>query len=107
MMDELDFRSRAETALDALMQHLIAREAEDESGFEVEGQGGLLNVVFEEPAGKFVITPNAPVQQIWISALSTSFKLDWDEATAAFVLPRPGEQLTALVDRLIGEQLQG
>ncbi len=106
-MDELQFRSRAETALDALMQHLIAREAEDEAGFEVEGQGGLLNVVFEVPPGKFVITPNAPVQQIWISALSTSFKLDWDEAAAAFVLPRTGEQLTALVDRLIGEQLQG
>jgi CyaY protein len=106
MMDELQFRTRAETAIEALMQHLIAREAEDEAGFEVEGQGGLLNVVFEEPPGKFVITPNAPVQQIWISALSTSFKLDWDEAAGAFVLPRTGEQLTPLVDRLIGEQLQ-
>jgi iron donor protein CyaY len=107
MMDEVQFRTRAETAIEALMQHLIAREAEDEAGFEVEGQGGLLNVVFEEPPGKFVVTPNAPVQQIWISALSTSFKLDWDEAAAAFVLPRTGEQLMALVDRLIGEQLQG
>jgi CyaY protein len=107
MMDEVQFRTRAETAIEALLQHLIAREAEDESGFEVEGQGGLLNVVFEEPPGKFVITPNAPVQQIWISALSTSFKLDWDEAAAAFVLARTGEQLMALVDRLIGEQLQG
>jgi CyaY protein len=106
MMDDLKFRTRAETAIEALMQHLIAREAEDESGFEVEGQGGLLNVVFEEPPGKFVVTPNAPVQQIWISALSTSFKLDWDETASAFVLPRTGEQLTALVDRLIGEQLQ-
>lgn len=106
-MDELQFRTRAETAIEALMQHLITREAEDEAGFEVEGQGGLLNVVFEEPPGKFVITPNAPVQQIWISALSTSFKLDWDEEAAAFVLPRTGEQLMALVDRLIGEQLQG
>jgi CyaY protein len=67
----------------------------------------LLNVLFEEPAGKFVITPNAPVQQIWISALSTSFKLDWDDKAAAFVLPKTGEQLTALIDRLIGEQLQG
>jgi len=105
-MDEPEFRSRAETALDKLMQHLITREAEDEAGFEVEGQGGLLNVVFEEPPGKFVITPNTPVQQIWISALSTSFKLDWDETAGAFVLPRTGEQLTALVDRLIGEQLQ-
>jgi CyaY protein len=71
----------------------------------VEGQGGVLNVLFEEPAGKFVITPNTPVRQIWISALSTSFKLDWDAAASAFVLPRTGEHLMALVDRLIDEQL--
>jgi len=106
-MDELEFRSLAETALNSLMQHLIVREEEDEAGFEVEGQGGLLNVVFEEPPGKFVITPNTPMRQIWISALSTSFKLDWDEAAGAFVLPRTGEELTPLVDRLIGEHLQG
>jgi CyaY protein len=66
-----------------------------------------MNVVFEEPPGKFVITPNAPVRQIWVSALLTSFKLDWDDAASAFVLPRTAEQLTALIDRLIGEQLQG
>ena len=107
MRDELEFRKAAETALDALLQHLIAREEEDESGFEVEGgQGGLLNIVFEEPPAKFVITPNAPVQQIWISALSTSFKLDWDAVAGVFVLPRTGEQLTLLVDRLIADHLK-
>ena len=53
-----------------------------------------------------MITPNAPVQQIWISALSTSFKLDWDATAAAFVLPRTSEQLTPLVDRLIAEHLK-
>ena len=106
-MDEQEFRKAAETALGALLMHLIGREEEDDSGFEVEGgQGGLLNILFEEPPAKFVITPNAPVQQIWISALSTSFKLDWDAAAKAFVLPRTGEQLTALVDRLIGDQLK-
>jgi len=107
MVDELEFRRLAEAALDTLMQHLIVGEEEDAAGFEVEGQGGLLNVVFEEPAAKFVITPNTPVRQIWISALATSFKLDWDEAAGAFVLPRTGEELTPLVDRLIGEQLKG
>ena len=107
MMDELEFRKAAETALAALLQHLIAAEEEDEAGFEVEGgQGGLLNVLFDQPPGKFVITPNAPMQQIWISALSTSFKLDWDASAAAFVLPRTGEQLTALVDRLIADHLK-
>lgn len=106
MMDDVEFRNAAEAALAALLKHLIAREEEEDSGFEVEGgQGGLLNVLFEEPPGKFVITPNAPIRQIWISALSTSFKLDWDTAAAAFVLPRTGEQLTPLVDRLIGEHL--
>jgi CyaY protein len=106
MMDELRFRSLAETALHTLMQHLIIGEEAQGAGFEVEEQNGLVNVVFEEPAAKFVITPNAPMRQIWISALSTSFKLDWDEAAGAFVLPRTGEPLEPLVDRLIGEHLQ-
>jgi iron donor protein CyaY len=101
MQDELEFRRAAESALDALKRHLIVREEENEAGFEVEEQNGVLNVLFEEPAVKFVITPNTPVRQIWISALSTSFKLDWDAAAGAFVLPRTGEQLIALVDRLI------
>ena len=102
----MEFRRLAEIALNSLLQHLMAREEEAEAGFEVDEQGGVLNISFEEPPGKFVITPNAPVRQIWISALSTSFKLDWDETAAAFILPRTGEHLIALVDRLIGEYPQ-
>jgi iron donor protein CyaY len=103
MLDELEFRRLAEGALEALKRHLIQREEEDEAGFEVEEQNGVLNITFEEPPGKFVITPNTPVRQIWISALATSFKLDWDATGNAFVLPRTGEQLQPLVDRLIEE----
>lgn len=106
MMDELEFRRVVERALDALKRHLIEREEEVGSGFEVEEQNGVLNVLFEEPVGKFVITPNTPVRQIWISALSTSFKLDWDASASTFVFPRTGERLEKLVDRLIDEQAQ-
>jgi iron donor protein CyaY len=105
MQDELEFRRVAEKALEALKQHLIEREEAEEAGFEVEEQNGVLNVVFEDAGSKFVITPNTPVRQIWISALSTSFKLDWDAASVQFVLPRTGEQLIPLIDRLIGEHL--
>jgi CyaY protein len=104
MMDEQEFRRSVETALEALKQHLIAQE-EKSGEFEVEEQAGVLNVFFEDPAGKFVITPNTPVRQIWISALATSFKLNWDAAAGAFVLPRTGELLAPLVDRLIAEHL--
>ncbi len=107
MQDELEFRRAAEAALDTLKQHLFVLEEDADAGFEVEEQNGVLNVLFEQPAGKFVITPNTPVRQIWISALSTSFKLDWDEAGKTFLLPRTGELLAPLVDRLIGEHLAG
>lgn len=105
MLEEMEFRRHAEAALDTLKQHLIEREEEDDAGFEVEEQNGVLNVLFDDPPGKFVITPNTPVRQIWISALSTSFKLDWDAEESAFVLPRTGEALTPLIDRLISEHL--
>ena len=107
MMDEQEFRRLAESALDALMQHLIAQEEAEDAGFEVEQQSGALNILFEEAGDKFIVTPNTPIRQIWISALSTSFKLDWDTAASAFVFPRTGEPLIPLVDRLIREHLNG
>lgn len=100
-MDELAFRRAADEAIEELKQELIA--AEDDNTFEVEEQAGALYVVFEKPAGKFVITPNTPVRQIWISARNTSFKLDL--ATEGFVLAKTGETLTPLVKRLIDDHL--
>lgn len=102
MMDEQEFRRVAEAAIEALKQHLIAQE-ERGAEFEAEEQGGVLNILFEDPPAKFVVTPNTPVRQIWISALATSFKLDWSEG--GFVLTKTGEALLPLVDRLIGEHL--
>ena len=107
MLDEMEFRSLSDFALNDLKKHLYAREEVSEAGFEVEEQGGVLNVVFDEPAAKFVVTPNTPVRQIWISARSTSFKLDWDAMVKAFILPKTGEQLIPLMDRLIEEHLEG
>jgi len=101
LIDEIEFRHQADAAIEELTQELYA--AEDAGGFEVEEQGGALYVVFEKPAGKFVITPNAPVQQIWISARNTSFKLDL--TTDGFVLAKTGETLSPLVKRLIEAHL--
>lgn len=103
MQDELTFRRRADSALESLKKALILAEAD--ADFEVEEQNGVLNITFDEPPSKFVLTPNAPVRQIWISALSTSFKLDWDDASQTFVLAKTGESLKPLVGRLITEHL--
>jgi len=102
MLDENDFRKRADAALEALKQSLIT--AEESADFEVEDQSGALHVSFED-GSRFVISPNAPVRQIWISALATSFKLDWSDGNEDFVLQKTGEQLKPLVSRLINQQL--
>ena len=103
MLDEMTFRKHAEAALEALKKSLLA--AEEDGGFEVEEQNGVLNVLFDDDSPKFVFTPNTPVRQVWISAQSTSFKLDWSESTHAFTLPRTGEDLRSLTQRLLREQL--
>jgi len=104
-MDEQEFRRRADAALEALKRSLYA--AEGEADFEVEESAGALHINFDEPPAKFVISPNAPVRQIWISALATSFKLDWSEENNGFVLAKSGEGLKQLVARLINQQLGG
>ena len=103
MLDELTFRRHADAAIDSLKKSLIV--AEEDGDFEAEEQNGVLNIVFDEPPAKFVITPNAPVRQIWISALSTSFKLDWSDNVNGFVLSKDGTPLKPLVARLINEHL--
>ena len=102
MMDELEFRTRADEAFASLKQSLFA--AEDEANFEVEDQSGALHISFEDGA-RFVVSPNAPVRQIWISALTTSFKLDWSDSQKTFVLTKTGEPLKPLMSRLINQQL--
>ena len=103
MIDEAMFRRVSDQALEALKQSLIA--AEEEGGFETEDHNGVLNVLFEDGSTKFVFTPQTPVRQVWISARTTSFKLDWDESAGAFVLAKTSEALKALTERLLREQL--
>ncbi len=104
IMDEQEFQRRCDSAFESLRRRL--QEVGDERGFEVEGGSGKLEVLFEEPEEtKFVISPNTPVRQIWISALTTSFKLSWSDAAGTFVLDKTGETLMQLMGRILTEQL--
>ena len=97
MLPEQDFRLRADHALEDLQRSLLPLA--DDEGFEVELQNGVLQVAFDEPASaRFVVSPNAPVRQIWVSAMSRSYKLSWSADRAAFELD--GESLNDLVHRL-------
>src|SRR6266705_4254051 len=96
-LTEQEFRVKSDQALDAARHALLPLA--DSEGFEVELQNGVLNLVFEEPSdAKFVVSPNAPVRQIWISAMARSYKLAWAPELGAFALN--GETLPRLLERL-------
>jgi iron donor protein CyaY len=101
-LTEAEFRTRCDAALNHLNRSLDS--VVDEHDVEVMLQNGVLTIEIAQPnPGKIVVSPQAPTRQIWISAQSTSFKLDW--SAEAFVLPSSGETLDRLLGRLIGEQL--
>src|SRR5215475_3072496 len=101
-LSESEFRSRCDDAFDKLNRALGA--VAEQHDVEILFQNNVLSIEIEDPSpGKIVISPQAPTRQIWISAQSTSFKLDW--SGSAFVLKSTGENLNQLVGRLVGEQL--
>jgi len=103
MLSEQEFRVRSDEALSGARRDLLPLA--DQEGFEVELQNGVLDLVFEEPReAKFVVSPNAPVRQIWVSAMSRSFKLAWDTERNVFALGH--ESLVDLLKRLTSEFLE-
>jgi iron donor protein CyaY len=96
-LSEQEFRIKSDETLEATRRELMSLA--DDEGFELELQNGVLNLVFEEPVEtKFVVSPNAPVRQIWVSAMARSFKLPWSPELNAFALN--GESLAKLLERL-------
>jgi CyaY protein len=97
MLTEQEFRVRSDQALEQARRALLPLA--DQAGFEVELQDGVLNLVFEEPGeAKFVVSPNAPVRQIWVSAMARSYKLPWSAEKQAFAID--AETLSQLLERL-------
>ena len=103
-LTDQEFRVKSDEALESARRSLLPLA--DSEGFEVELQNGVLNLVFEEPSEmKFVVSPNAPVRQIWVSAMARSYKLAWAPELDAFALD--GETLAALLERLARQFLEG
>src|SRR5256885_16935731 len=104
-MDEQEFRNRADEALDDLYRRLS--KAAEQHDFEADFNSGALSVEFESPPAKFVVSPNAPVRQVWGLGPMKRFKLGWDPAGEGVVGPGSGPTLVGVVGRAIGQQFEG
>lgn len=100
-MDDQEFKLEADRALHSLTNKLGAPG--ERIGFDADLNDGALKIDFDDPPGRFVVSPNSPVKQIWVSALTKSFKLEWDAQRKAFVLPSTAQTLDELIAFAISE----
>jgi len=102
MLEAQEFQLKSDEALSKLHRSLAA--ASDNHDFDTDF-GGALTIEFEDPPAKFVVSPNAPVKQVWVSAHMKSYKLDWDPSRSEFVVPDSGQSLKELLEQAISQQL--
>jgi CyaY protein len=103
-ISETEFQQHADQAIVEL-ERAFGRLAE-ERDIDVQVEGGVLSVNFEEgEPGKFIVSPNSSVRQIWVSARVSSLKLDWSAETRSFMFAATGETLLQAMTRLTQEQL--
>jgi iron donor protein CyaY len=100
-MTDQEFRDRADQALNELHARLSA--ASEQYNFDADFNNGALAIEFEESPTRFVVSPNSPVRQIWVSAHLKSQKLDWDEAKKTFAIG--GKTLIEVIAEAISQQL--
>jgi len=101
-LSDQEFRVKSDEALQEARRALLPLA--DREGFEIEFSDGTLNLLFDEPSeARFVVSPNAPVRQSWVSAMARGYKLSWTGERGAFALN--GETLPQMLERLTREFL--
>jgi CyaY protein len=105
-LNDAEFKEKAEWTILALEASFA--ELAEEREMDVEVEGGVLIVTFEEGTpGKFIVSPNSSAGQLWVSARSASYKFDWSEEEDEFVLVGTVEPIHEVMRRLTKEQLGG
>ena len=101
---EAEFQQHAEQAITELERAF--GELAEERDIDVQVEGGVLRVTFEEgEPGTFIVSTNSSVRQVWVSARVSSFKFDWVSEPGEFTLAGTGETLSHVMTRLTQEQL--
>src|SRR4051794_30152903 len=96
-LSEQEFRIKSDEAIEQAERALLPLA--DSEGFEIEIQDGVLELSFDEPEKtKFVVSPNAPARQMWVSAMAKGYKLSWSPQAGTFALR--GETLPQLLEGL-------
>lgn len=93
-----DARKRLAELEDALLG------LDEDLGIDCELVDTKMTVNIAKPKAQWVISTNSGAKQIWIAALTKSWKLD-EDGKGGFVLKESGQSLKQVVEYCLGQQL--
>ncbi|MEI8135445.1 MAG: iron donor protein CyaY [bacterium] len=74
------------------------------SDFDLEKNGDVLSIIFDD-GSKFIISPNSPVNQLWVSANYEGHRFNYSESEANWSDEKSGQLFTEYLSVLLGEKL--
>jgi len=74
------------------------------SEFDLEKNGDVLSIIFEDDT-KFIISPNSPVNQLWVSANYEGHRFNFDEANSLWYDEKSQEEFLSYLGSLLSEKL--
>ena len=97
----MNFSQRYDTTireLESKLSDLIDEGAE----FDLERKGDVLNIEFED-GEKIVITPQSPLEQLWVSANYGGHRFNWDDDK--WKNEKGGEALDTFLETILSQKL--
>jgi CyaY protein len=74
------------------------------SDFELDRNGDVLSISFND-GSKFIVSPNSPVSQLWVSANYEGHRFNFREVKGAWFDEKSSDEFLAYLSRLLTEKL--
>lgn len=97
------FSQRYDTTIRELEQK-FASMIDAGSEFDFTRSGDVLTVEFEG-SEKIVITPQSPMEQLWISANYAGYRFNWSDEKKDWVDEKSGEALDRFLSKALSQKL--
>lgn len=101
MSEEHDYEARALPELSALVEAIDALELD---GVEAELESDILTLELADGT-RYVVNSHRAARQIWMAAERTAWHFDWDDAKAAWIARKTGDELWSTLARVLGNKL--
>ena len=88
------------------LEQKLSEMIDSGSDFDFTRSGDVLTIEFED-GEKIIITPQSPMEQLWISANYAGHRFNWSEERSDWVHEKSGETLKAFLSKAISQSVGG